>query len=55
MTEEKKENRLVRIDKAEVVMVIRVTSVEGSGTDEDPVRRVFRYWTVDGKEITGEA
>lgn len=53
--DENKKNRPIRIDRAEVVPVIRVVSVEGSGTDEDPVRKVIRYWTVDGRKIINEA
>lgn len=37
--------------KAEVVKVIRTETVEGKGTEEDPVRTMVRYWEENGKLI----
>lgn len=35
-------------DSATVIPVIRTSSIEGRGTDEDPVREVVQYWSLDG-------
>ena len=37
--------------KAELVEVIRTESVEGNGTEKEPVRTVTRYWEKDGRLI----
>jgi hypothetical protein len=31
------------------MQVIKVTSVAGNGTEDDPVHVVTEYWTLDGK------
>ena len=35
-------------DKAKVIQVIRVEAIRGEGTDDDPVRKVFQYWSFQG-------
>lgn len=35
-------------DKAEVVKVIKTTSLLGQGTPEDPVRYIYQYWDFEG-------
>lgn len=39
---------------AKIIEVIRTVSVVGKGTDDDPVREVAQYWTVDGRLIAEE-
>jgi len=36
---------------AEIVKVMKVTVVEGEGTDDDPVTEVVYWLTLDGGEI----
>ena len=36
-------------DKAEMIEVIKTTSIMGYGTKEDPVRFVYQYWDLKGK------
>ena len=38
--------------KAEIVKVIRTDTAEGKGTEESPLRRVRRYWTLEGELIS---
>ena len=38
-------------DKAEVMQVIKTTSIMGDGTEEDPVRLVYQYWDFEGNMI----
>lgn len=41
----------IRLDgckKAEVIQVIRVTSVRGAGTPEDPIRELIEFWSLEG-------
>ena len=33
---------------ARVTEVIRTSTPEGKGTEADPLRRVVRYWSLDG-------
>lgn len=40
-----------RVDGARLIEVIVVYGIKGQGTEKDPVRRVFEYWTKDGKKI----
>ena len=40
-----------RIERAEVVEVVRVMVVEGEGTDSSPVELVEQYWGTDGRYI----
>lgn len=35
-------------DKAEVVKVIKTTSLLGQGIPEDPVRYIYQYWDFEG-------
>lgn len=35
-----------------VEQVIRITQRIGTGTNEDPVREVYKLWTIGGKFIT---
>lgn len=35
-------------DKAEIISVIRTTSLLGLGTKEDPVRYIYQYWDFEG-------
>lgn len=37
------------IDKCKMVPVIQVSLVRGVGVEDDPVRHVKQYWTLDGK------
>lgn len=52
MTPEKQDFQ--KIKKAELVEVIRTESVEGDGTQENPVRTVVRHWGKDGRLIGEE-
>lgn len=36
-------------DRARVIEVIETVSIRGSGSEEDPVRKVFQYWSTDGE------
>ena len=36
------------VKKARVVSVIQVEAKIGTGTKEDPVRKVIQYWDLDG-------
>lgn len=36
-------------DKAELINVIKTTSILGAGTKEDPVRHIYQYWDTKGK------
>lgn len=38
-------------DSAKVIPVIRTSSIEGRGTDDDPVKCVVQFWTLSGKLI----
>jgi len=41
-----------RIDKVEIVSLIKVTKVFGEGDNNiDPVRQAYEYWTKDGEFI----
>lgn len=35
-------------DKAEVINVIKTTSLLGRGIPEDPVRYIYQYWDFEG-------
>lgn len=35
-------------DKAEVIQVIKTTSILGRGTEKDPVRLIYQYWDFKG-------
>ena len=52
MTSEKQDFQ--KIKKAVLVEVIRTGSVEGDGTQENPVRTVVRHWGKDGRLIGEE-
>lgn len=34
--------------KLEIIKVIKTETVEGTGTEKDPVRTVVRYWDENG-------
>lgn len=36
-------------DNAKIVKLIRTAAPMGAGTETDPVRRVYQYWSLDGK------
>lgn len=36
-------------DNVKVIQVIEVVSIRGSGTQDDPVRKMTQYWSLDGK------
>lgn len=38
-------------DKAEVIQVIKTTSILGKGIKEDPVRYIYQYWDFEGNLI----
>lgn len=38
-------------DGAQIVLNIRTEALCGSGTEEDPVRKIVQYWTLDGTLI----
>ena len=35
-------------DKAQVIQVIKTTSILGKGIKEDPVRYIYQYWDFEG-------
>lgn len=35
-------------DRAEVIQVIKTTSIIGQGVEEDPVRHINQYWDFEG-------
>ena len=35
-------------DKAEIIKVIKTTSILGKGTEENPVRYIYQYWDFGG-------
>ncbi len=49
MTAEDRGARLHRVDKAELVEVIRVVRCVGEGNGQDPVRLVNEYWSKEGE------
>lgn len=51
---EEKEKSTVKprgTDSAKVIQVIETKSLMGNGSENDPVRIVVQYWTLDGKLI----
>lgn len=36
-------------DSAKIEQVIVTKALKGSGTENDPMREVVQYWTLDGK------
>ena len=36
-------------DSAKIEQVIVTRALKGSGTENDPIREVVQYWTLDGK------
>ena len=45
----KSETRYGKPRHVEVMQVIRVTTIDGSGVDmDDVVRTVYQYWSLDG-------
>ena len=41
-------------DNAKIVKLIRTAATMGAGTEDDPVRRVYQYWSLDGKLLFTE-
>jgi len=39
------------IKNVNIVKVIKITRLVGDGTDRNPNRVIFEYWTLDGKKI----
>ena len=37
--------------QAQMVEVIRIVRTVGTGSDEDPIRKLTSYWTPNGKKI----
>lgn len=35
-------------DKAEVIQVVKTTSILGRGDKKDPVRYIYQYWDFEG-------
>lgn len=46
-----KHKRLSNVDHAEVIKVIRILSLVGTGTDEDPFRQITEYFDLKGNRI----
>lgn len=46
--EEKNMTRPRGTDKAEVIQVIKTTSLLGDGTPKDPARYIYQYWDFKG-------
>jgi len=40
--------RTSNVNSARVIQVIEVKSIFGKGTDDDPVRELVEYYTLDG-------
>jgi len=40
-----------KIKNVNIVKVIRITKLVGEGTERNPNKIVFEYWTTDGKKI----
>lgn len=40
-----------RVDRAEIIKVIRVDVIRGLGTEHQPYRTVTEYWTLDGQKL----
>lgn len=51
---EEKITKFRGVDNAKIIEVIRVVSTIGTGTEKDPVRLIFQYWTLDGKLLTSK-
>lgn len=52
--EEKSVIRFRGTDNAKIVRLIRTAAPMGAGTEDDPVRRVYQYWSLDGKLLFTE-
>ena len=37
------------VDSARVISVIETKALRGLGAEEDPVRQVIQYWSMEGK------
>lgn len=42
------------VDKAEVVQVIKTTSILGKGTEKNPVRYIYQYWDFKGNLLANK-
>ena len=38
-----------KVRSAKIISVIRITSVTGTGTEENPNRVITQYWSLDGE------
>ena len=52
--EEKSVIRFRGTDNAKIVRLIRTVAPMGAGTETDPVRRVYQYWSLDGELLFTE-
>lgn len=52
--EEKSVIRFRGTDSAKIVKLIRTAAPMGAGTEDDPVRLVYQYWSLDGKLLFTE-
>lgn len=43
-----------RVERVQVIQVIDVVSVEGAGTETDPLKIVHSYWSLDGTHLATE-
>lgn len=39
------------VDSAQVIQMIEIKVLRGSGCEHDPFRQVVQYWTFEGKKI----
>lgn len=49
MEEEKTTARPRGTDSAKVIQVIVTEAIEGRGIEDDPIRSVLQYWSLDGE------
>lgn len=49
MPPDKKYSAIRSVETTKLIQVIVNTMVIGRGTDDDPVRRVTRYWSLEGE------
>lgn len=44
-------SKLPRIRSAKTIQVIVTETVEGEGETNDPMRKIYDYWDLDGKHL----
>lgn len=49
MEDEKMTARPRGTDSAKVIQVIVTEAIEGRGIEDDPIRSVLQYWSLDGE------